>query len=210
MPIPSTGMNTIGVSCGTCPAATDRYIRLACEFGETLARRGSGLIYSAGGIGPMKALAETAFMSGARVIGVLPLHLYELQESGKDPGEVYVVRSMHECKRLIYRLSTAIAVLPGGLETLDELIEVATWNQLGIHDKPMVLLNIDDFFDPLLAQLDRMVADDFLQPVQRAAIRTAADTETALDLLECMAGSQDAWPGRAMNPAELTAGSARR
>lgn len=173
----------IAVFCGARPGGDPAYAELAEEFGTALGRRGVGLVYGAGGVGVMGAVAKAALAGGAPVTGVIPHDLHKRERAHKAPGEVFVVRTMHERKALMYRLASAFAVLPGGLGTLDELMEVATWNQLGMHHKPVVLLNTSGFFDPLLGFLDHVVREGFLTPAERALVHTARDPETALDLL---------------------------
>ncbi|MET9609551.1 TIGR00730 family Rossman fold protein [Streptomyces sp. NPDC006512] len=182
----STGgsvIRNIGVFCGSRAGARPEYVRSARSLGGELARRGAGLVYGAGGIGVMGALAAAALDGGARVTGVIPHDLYERERPDLTKGEVYVARTMHERKALMYRLSDGFAVLPGGFGTLDEAIEVATWNQLGFHSKPVVLVNCDGFYDPLIDLLDHMVAQGFVSHEERSLLGVAAGPEEALDRL---------------------------
>ncbi len=128
----------------------------------------------------MGAVAEAALAAGAPVTGVIPRQLFERERPDRSRGEVRVVESMHERKALMYRLSAGFAVLPGGLGTLEELLEVATWNQLGFHRKPLVLVNRGGFFDPLLTMLDTMVDNGFLEPSDRALVQASSDVDDAL------------------------------
>ncbi|GAA1697040.1 TIGR00730 family Rossman fold protein [Nonomuraea maheshkhaliensis] len=174
---------SIAVFCGARAGAHARHLQVAGQFGEALARRGAGLVYGACGLGVMGAVAGAVTAAGGSVTGVIPHHLYERERPDLAGGDIYVVRSMHERKALMYRLSSGFAVLPGGLGTLDELMEVATWNQLRLHEKPVVLINQGGFFDPLIAMLDHVVAEGFLTHEERAAIRATADLDDALDWL---------------------------
>lgn len=137
----------------------------------------------------MGAVADAVLSGGAPVTGVIPHRLYERERPQGSRGELFVVRTMHERKALMYKLSKGFAVLPGGLGTLDELMEVATWNQLGFHQKPIVLVNHEGFFDPLAALLDHVVKEGFLSPQERSCIDMAVDVEEALDLLGCTSAS---------------------
>ncbi|WP_418959814.1 TIGR00730 family Rossman fold protein [Streptomyces tritici] len=173
----------IAAFCGARPGKDPVHTALAREFGAALGRRGCGLVYGAGGAGVMGAVAGAALANGAGVTGVVPQDLHERERSQQALGQIFVVRTMHERKALMYRLSTGFAVLPGGFGTLDELMEVATWNQLGLHRKPVVLLNAKGYFDALLAFLDRAAQEGFLAPEDRALVRATDDVEEALDLL---------------------------
>ncbi|MFC5184950.1 LOG family protein [Actinomadura harenae] len=174
----------VAVFCGARPGARDEYVKFAAELGAGLAARGLGLVYGAGSVGIMGSVAASARAGGARVLGVIPTSLFERERPVPPAGEeLVVVRSMHDRKALMYRLADGFAVLPGGLGTLDELIEVATWNQLGLHAKPVVLLDVAGFFQPLLAALDHAVAEGFAAAADRDAIGVARTVEQALDLL---------------------------
>ncbi|MEY9926800.1 uncharacterized protein (TIGR00730 family) [Catenulispora sp. GP43] len=181
--MPARRSGNIGVFCGSRAGTKPQYIAVAAEFGAALAARDAGLVYGAGGVGVMGAVAQAAIEAGAQVTGVIPHELFERERPDLLGVELFVARSMHERKALMYRLSSAFAVLPGGFGTLDELMEVATWNQLGFHDKPVVLLNVAGFFDPLVALLDHMHAEGFFTAAERALIQVAEDCEQALDLL---------------------------
>ncbi|MFE2497171.1 TIGR00730 family Rossman fold protein [Streptomyces scopuliridis] len=183
MTMPASRVERVGVFCGARPGARPQHLRLATEFGEALAQRGTGLVYGAGGVGIMGAVADAVLDAGAPVTGVIPRQLYEREQPDESRTEVIVVETMHERKALMYRLAVGFAVLPGGLGTLDELLEVATWNQLGIHHKPLVLVNQGGFFDPLLTLLDNMVSDGFISQEERFVIQVASGVEEALDCL---------------------------
>ncbi|MGW3097215.1 TIGR00730 family Rossman fold protein [Streptomyces sp. CdTB01] len=182
-PAQVTRFRGIGVFCGSRTGTRPRYMDVAAEFGAALVGRGVGLVYGAGGVGVMGALAKGAVDAGARVTGVIPHELFEREQPDHTGTELFVVRSMHQRKALMYRLASAFAVLPGGFGTLDELMEVATWNQLSLHEKPVVLLNVDGFFDPLTALLDHLQAEGFITASERALVQVAHDCEQALDLL---------------------------
>ena len=173
----------IAVFCGARPGAHPDHLVLAAHLGRELARRGAGLVYGAGGVGVMGALAQGVVTAGGRVTGVVPQALRDREHADEPLGVIHVVATMHERKALMYRLASGFAVLPGGIGTLDELMEVATWNQLGFLKKPIVLVNHTGFFDPLVALLDHLVAEGFLNPPERRLIQVAESPEQACDLL---------------------------
>ncbi|MFH8609691.1 TIGR00730 family Rossman fold protein [Streptomyces sp. NPDC018029] len=173
----------IATFCGARPGTDPAYVALAEDFGAALGRRGCGLVYGAGGVGVMGAVAGAALAHGAPVTGVVPHDLHERERSQKAPGQIFVVQSMHERKALMYRLASAFAVLPGGFGTLDELMEVATWNQLGMHRKRVVLVNAKGYFDSLLGFLDIVAREGFMTSEERDLIHVADHVDEALDLL---------------------------
>ncbi|MGW2722988.1 LOG family protein [Streptomyces sp. NPDC001492] len=170
----------VAVFCGARPGVQSAYTDFAREFGRMIAQRGLDLVYGAGGVGVMGAVAAGVLDGGGSVTGVIPRTLHERERADKAPGEVFVVRSMHERKALMYRLSSAFAVLPGGIGTLDELMEVMTWNQLSLMEKPIVVVNHRGFFTPMLAMLDHLVAEGFLSDQERRLVKVAHTSEEAL------------------------------
>ena len=136
----------------------------ARTFGSACAARGIELIYGGGGIGLMGAVAEAALEAGGRVCGIIPRSLLESEPPFSNVTELVVVDSMHERKRQMFDRAGGFVVLPGGLGTLDETIEMITWRQLGFHDKPIVLANIRGYWNPLLTLFDHIVATGFAQP----------------------------------------------
>jgi uncharacterized protein (TIGR00730 family) len=181
----STATRRIAVFCGSRSGTGPEHLTLAFDFGTAMAARGTGLVYGAGGTGVMHSVAKGVLAGGASVTGVVPYDLREREKADDVQGEVFVVRNMHERKALMYRLSDAFAALPGGIGTLDELMEVATWNQLGFHSKPLVLVNRGGFYDPVVRLLDHLVDQGFLAPDERALISETDDVDEALDLLGC-------------------------
>jgi uncharacterized protein (TIGR00730 family) len=173
----------IGVFCGSRAGARPEYLRTAEEIGQAIAERGGSLIYGAGGVGLMGAVSDAAYQAGAEVIGVIPASLHERERLDNACGEIIVVENMHVRKALMYELADAFVVLPGGYGTMDELMEVATWNQLGFHHRPLVLANINGFFDSLLTFFDRMAIDGFIRQKERGLIRAATDPHACLDAL---------------------------
>lgn len=179
---------SIGVFCGSRAGACPEYLRAAEDLGRAIAERGGTLIFGAGGAGLMGAASRAALQAGAEVIGVIPSSLRERERLDNACGTILVVENMHARKALMYELADAFVVLPGGFGTIDELMEVATWNQLGFHCRPLVLANINGFFDPLLAFLDRMAIEGFIRRQDRDLVQAATDPHACLDALG-MAGA---------------------
>src|SRR5664279_2198061 len=164
----STPIASICLFCGSNIGTRPAYAEAARHFGRAIASRGITLVYGGGSVGLMDIAAQSALDAGGRVIGVITeqLMVREVGHSGLD--QLHVVATMHERKALMAKLSDAFVALPGGYGTFDELCEMATWDQLGIHAKPLVLVNVEGYFDAFLAQLDRAVADGLLKAEHRA------------------------------------------
>jgi uncharacterized protein (TIGR00730 family) len=173
----------IAVFCGARPGARQEHIDFSRDFGIALARHGLDLVYGAGGTGVMRAVADGVLEHGGAVTGVVPWPLHEREPADRAPGAVFMVRSMHDRKALVYQLASGFAVLPGGLDTLDELMEVATWSGLSLLDKPVVVLNHRGFYDPMLRMLDHLVVEGFLTARERRIVQVAETAEEALALL---------------------------
>jgi uncharacterized protein (TIGR00730 family) len=167
---PTLKYRQIGVFCGAKPSKP-RYLDLATEFGTWLGGQGMDLVYGGGSSGLMGAVAEAARNAGSYVTGVVPHHLLGLEGEQPQQVELVVVRSMHERKALMYRLSDAFVTLPGGVGTLDELMEIITWAKLGLHSKPVLVLNSGGFFDGLLGLLDHAVQEGMMTPADRLLVR---------------------------------------
>lgn len=176
-------LRAVCVFCGSSAPADPRYREAARALGALIARRGADLVYGGGSVGLMGEVADAALGCGGRVIGVIPAGLFAREVAHTGLTTLHEVGSMHERKQLMYDLSDAFVALPGGLGTLDELAEVATWSQLGLHSKPVVLLDVDGFWDPLVAQLDRMAGTGLLQPAGRDLIQRTRSAEEALGVL---------------------------
>ena len=173
------------VFCGSSTGVRPEYAAAGREFGALLADRGLGVVYGGASIGLMGAVADGALARGGEVIGVIPQHLADYEEVPHGGlTELRVVGSMHERKALMAELSDAVAVLPGGIGTLDELFEMFTWSQLGLHSKPIGLLDTAGYWQPLLRALDHVVAEGFLRGAHRETLLVADD---AGELLAAMA-----------------------
>src|SRR3954452_19516653 len=177
-------LRRVCVYCGSSPGADPGYAAAARELGRLLAARGIGLVYGGGNVGLMGAIADAAMEAGGEVTGVIPQALLDREVGHRGVTELRVVASMHERKALMADLSDAFVALPGGIGTLEELVEVYTWAQLGLHRKPIGLLDVAAFYAPLVAFLDHAVQERFLRPEHRATLLVGSDPE---DLLERMA-----------------------
>lgn len=142
----------------------------ATALGRALAEEGVGIVYGGATVGLMGMVADAALAAGGEVIGVIPRHLVDREIAHEGLSELRVVTSMHERKALMADLADGFVALPGGAGTLDELFEAITWSQLGLHAKPVALYDVDDFFAPLVAQLDQMVGDGYLAAGHRDAL----------------------------------------
>ncbi|WP_174704490.1 TIGR00730 family Rossman fold protein [Leptospira johnsonii] len=167
----------ICVFCGSRPGKEPRYLQAAVFLGHLMATEGIGLVYGGATSGLMGAVADSVLEKGGTVIGVLPEFLSSKEIAHKEITELILVPTMHERKLLMYEKSIAFIALPGGIGTLEELVEVTSWNQLGVLSKPIGILNVNGFFDPLLRQLDHMVEEGFLDSQTREWIEVSADPE---------------------------------
>lgn len=152
----------IAVFCGASAGRDPFIIQAAKEIGRAIAQRGMGVVYGGGHVGLMGAVADAALEAGGEVIGVIPGFMVEKELAHTGLTDLIIVRDMHERKMRMHELSQAVVALPGGFGTMDELFELLTWRQLGIHAKAVGMLNVKGFYDPLLAQAARMKADGFL------------------------------------------------
>jgi uncharacterized protein (TIGR00730 family) len=160
-----------------------RHADSARRLGAALAERRLGLVYGAGNIGLMGMLADEVLRAGGEVIGVIPQALVDHEVAHEGLTERHIVSTMHERKALMADLADGFVALAGGFGTADELFEILTWAQLGLHAKPIGLLNTAGYFDPLLAWLDHMVAEGFLRPEHRRLLLTDDEPELLLDAI---------------------------
>jgi uncharacterized protein (TIGR00730 family) len=188
-------MRSVCVFCGSNPGRRPEYRAGAAALGRDLAGRGLRVIYGGAQVGTMGALADAVLAAGGEIVGVIPAHLVAAEIAHPGLSDLRVVGSMHERKALMAELSDAFIALPGGLGTLEEFAEIATWAQLGLHSKPTGLLNLLGYYDDLLRFLDHGTAERFLRPDHRELIIARPDPA---DLLAALAGAaaQVAGPGR--------------
>ena len=171
-------LHTVCVFCAANPGVDPGYARRAADMGRFLAESGRRIVYGGGRTGLMGALADSALAAGGEVIGIMPRHLVDREVAHTGLTELRVVASMHERKSLLAELSDGFLAMPGGLGTLEELFEVWTWGQLGLHRKPYGLLDVLGFFAPLLTFLDHAVVEGFIRQEYRDLL--VVDTEPAL------------------------------
>jgi uncharacterized protein (TIGR00730 family) len=171
----------ICVFCGASAGANPEYLAAARAVGTALAERGIELIYGGGRVGLMGAVADAALTSGGRVTGVIPAALVERELAHPGLSDLRVVSTLHERKALMADLSDAFLALPGGLGTLEELAEVLSWAQLGLHAKPIAALDVDGYFDGLAGFLDHATAEGFVAPAQRGLLVIETDLDVLLD-----------------------------
>ena len=184
-------LKTICVFCGSSSGSGETYRHAAAELGALLAQRNLTLVYGGAHVGTMGALADACLAAHGKVIGVMPQRLVDREVAHGGLTELHVVDTMHTRKARMADLADAFIALPGGFGTYDELFEILTWAQIGLHEKPIGLLNIADFYTPLLTFLHGAVAAGFVQQRHFDLLHVA---ETAADLLDRLARAQDAAP----------------
>ena len=177
-------MKRISVFCGSRDGSRSSYVQAAEALGRALLQRGIGLVYGGGGVGMMGRISETVKSGGGEIIGIIPDALLAREVGRNDIGELRIVRSMHERKAIMVEISDGFIAIPGGFGTFEEFCEIVTWAQLGLHAKPVGLLNVDSYFDPLIAQFDRAVTEEFAYPENRALILHETNPDRLLDLME--------------------------
>lgn len=177
-------MKTICVYCGANAGFNEAYKQAGQAFAQALGKGGYSLIYGAGNVGLMGIIADEALASGVHVTGVIPTFLKEKEVCHTGIQEVIVTKTMHERKAIMEERSDAFVALPGGFGTLDELAEILTWAQLGLHQKPIALLNVKDYFTPLLRFADHMMKEGFLKEANRSLLIDAGNVETLFQKLE--------------------------
>lgn len=173
-------MPTICVFCGSSSGGRPEYAEAARQFGIALVNAGLDLVYGAGHVGLMGVVADAVLGAGGKVVGVIPRSLVDRELAHQGLTELHVVGTMHERKAQMAERADYFAALPGGYGTLDELFEILTWAQLGLHAKPIGLLDTEGYFTPLLAWLDRAVQERFLKPKHRALLHIATEPDALL------------------------------
>jgi hypothetical protein len=175
-----TASQRLCVFCGSASPTNHRYGEAAALLGTLMGRSGVELIYGGGRVGLMGILADAALDAGSRVTGVIPAGLHDREIAHPGLQELIVVRDMHERKRHMFELADAVAVLPGGLGTLDEAFEAVTLRQLGFMPKPIVFLNLNEYWAPLLKLIDHVIATGFTRPNARALYRVVERVEDVI------------------------------
>ena len=177
-------MTHFAVFCGASTGHDPVYLEAARSVGRALAERGLGVVYGGGHVGLMGAVADATMEAGGHVVGVIPGFMTEKEVAHERVTELILVKDMHERKMRMHELSQAVVALPGGFGTMDEVFELLTWRQLGLHAKPIGLLNVNGFYSPLLDQVVRMEQDGFLHGPTRILSATTVGA-----LLDAIAGA---------------------
>jgi uncharacterized protein (TIGR00730 family) len=176
-------IRSVAVFCGSRPGGDPAHAEAARALGRGLAEAGMTLVYGGGGIGLMGAVAEAALGAGGRVRGVIPEFLTRVERPYPALAELDVTESMHERKTRMYEMADAFVTLSGGLGTLDETVEVITWRQLGLHDKPVIVLDVAGWAQPFVALVEALIGAGFVGEVNRRLFQVVPDVDAALDLL---------------------------
>ena len=177
-------MQRVCVFCGASSGRLPAYAEAARSFGAAAAARGLGVVYGGGRVGLMGAVADGALSRGGEVIGVIPQELVDRELAHSGLSELRIVGSLHERKAVMAELADGFVALPGGFGTLDELLEQLTWSQLGLHAKPIGLLDVEEYWRPLIGLARHATAEGFVREAALAAIAVATDAEGLLDRLE--------------------------
>lgn len=181
----------IAVFCASRPGRDPAYLRLAAECGAAIARGGAAVVYGGARVGAMGAVADAALAAGGRVVGVLPERLRDRELAHPGLSELIVTQTMHQRKAIMAGRATGFVALPGGIGTLDELLEIWTWRQLGLHSKPIVLVDHDGYWQPLLAQLARAERDGLMGEETRTFARVVCDIPAAMGALADQLGREN-------------------
>lgn len=187
-------IRSVAVFCGSRSGADPAHAAAAEALGRALAEAGLTLVYGGGGIGLMGKVAEAAIAAGGRVHGVIPEFLTRIERVYPEVAELEVTGSMHSRKTRMYELSDAFIVLSGGLGTMDELMEVLTWRQLGLHDKPIILLDIAGWARPLIALFEHLIEAGFVAADNRQLFAVAADVPAVMALLRASPADEASAP----------------
>ncbi|WP_321914684.1 MULTISPECIES: TIGR00730 family Rossman fold protein [unclassified Paraburkholderia] len=187
-------MKAVCVYCGSSPGANPIYTEAAQAFGRALVAANLALVYGGGKVGLMGVIADTVMAGGGRAIGVIPELLVDKEVGHAGLTELHVVPDMHHRKKMMADLSDAFVAMPGGAGTLEELFEVYTWAQLGYHRKPVGVLNIGGFYDPLMSLLDHTVREGFMRQTYRDMLQTDSDPAALIAKLQRYhAPEKDKW-----------------
>lgn len=176
-------ISTICVYLGSSGRCDGIYKKATEDFGQMMAKAGMALVYGGGRVGLMGILAESVMKNGGRAIGIIPEHISKREISHDGLSELHVVDSMHTRKQMMVSRSDAFVVMPGGIGTLDELCEVMTWKQLGIHDKPIVICNVNGYWTPFLSMIEAVIAGKFMREEDRRLLTVVDRIEDVIPAL---------------------------
>ncbi len=199
-----TSIRKICVYCGSGPGSDPAFVQAARSFGKLMAENGIGLVFGGGSVGLMGELANTVLDHGGEVVGIIPKFLVQREHALKR-AEIVVTQDMHERKQLMFEHADAFVALPGGVGTLEELVEQMTWAQLGQHKKPILIVNISGFWNPLCALLDHMEAMQFIRPGLAVPYLVADRVEDILPKLTAMSAAtpEDAKDMKTVEPEQM-------
>ncbi len=186
-----SGLRRVCVFCGSSTGHDPRHAAAAAAMGRALVAADLELVYGGGAVGLMGIVADAAMQAGGRVTGVIPRGLFRREVRHEAITELHETNSMHERKALMYELSDAFVAMPGGIGTMEELFETLTWAQIGLHAKPVGVLDVNGFYQPLLGFLQQMVAGGFVKPRHVDAIVAEQDPVRLLAALAAVAPSED-------------------
>jgi uncharacterized protein (TIGR00730 family) len=186
--------SSICVYCGSSADVAQSYKDAAVHLGREAGERGIEIIYGGGRVGLMGLVADSAIAAGGKVTGIIPSHILELEVAHQTLTELIVVENMHQRKMMMFERSEAFVILPGGLGTLDEAFEILTWKQLGLHRKPIIVANIDGYWDGLLSLVDHGVEEGFIRPRHARLFAVVDQVSAILPTLAEMQGVDEAGP----------------
>ena len=178
-----TDVRAICVYCGSSNRVDESHKDSARRIGREIGERGLQLVYGGGRVGLMGIAADATLAAGGEVIGIIPGHIQELEVEHTGLTELHVVDSMHTRKRMMFDRSDAFVILPGGLGTLDETFEIITWKQLGLHDKPVIVVDAGGYWQPMLEMLEHMIRAGFARPEHRRLFRVVDAVEAVFEAL---------------------------
>lgn len=183
-PAASSKITKICVYCGSSGKGPDVYKQAATKMGEIIGGNGLTLVYGGGSVGLMGLVASATLGSGGKAIGIIPRHIEQREVGNPDLTELHVVDTMHVRKQMMVDRADAFVILPGGIGTMDEFFEILTWRQLGLHDKPIVVVNVNGYWTSILDALAVMVRDKFLRAEDLACVQVVEDPSEVLDALD--------------------------
>jgi len=183
---PMSQIRSLCVYCGSSGRGRPSHHEAAMRLGGILAKAGVRLVYGGGRIGMMGLVADAVLAGGGEVVGIIPRFLDQVEVGHSGVSRLLVTENMHERKEKMAELSDAFLILPGGLGTLDETFEILTWKQLQLHDKPVVIADIDGYWQPLVSLIDRMIEENYAKPEHRELFRVVASVDEVLPALEAM------------------------
>jgi uncharacterized protein (TIGR00730 family) len=177
---PMTLPSSICVYCGSASDVAQSYRNAAVNLGRLAGEQGIEIVYGGGRVGLMGLVADAALAAGGKVTGIIPRHIVEMEVAHRTLTELIVVETMHQRKQMMADRADAFAILPGGLGTLDEAFEILTWKQLGLHDKPIFVINVEGYWDPLLALVRNGVDEGFIRPRHAGLFTVITEIEVLL------------------------------